>query len=50
MSTFFQQTAQANAFAKKPFSRQPKPKNRFSAVGRKAFLQRSLFDYLWRWV
>ena len=32
MSTFFQQTAQAETFAKKPFLQQPEPKHRFSAV------------------
>ena len=32
MSTFFQQTAQAETFAKFLFPQQPKPKHRFSAV------------------
>ena len=43
MSTFFQQTAQAETFAKKSFPppRQPKPKHRFLAVGEKGILQRS---------
>ena len=35
-------TRLAETFAKKPFPRQPKPKHRFSAVGGRAFLQRSL--------